>query len=493
MRLDAYIRVSRVAGREGDTFISPDVQRERITKLAELGGHEIVHEHVDLDEPGSKWTRPGFQAALERVEAGETDGIIVAALDRFARSVPDAAVALRRLDNAGAVLLSAREQLDTSSPVGRFARTMMLAMAELELDRIRESWNVAQAHAVARGVHVASRTPTGYLRADDGRLHPDLQAAPVIRELFLRRARGDGWTALAEYLDSTDITGPYGNTTWAPSTVQKIISNPVYLGQARAGAHVNEDAHEPLVSRSEWEAAQSAHGTSSPRSGDGRLLSGLIRCAGCRYVMKPDTMRDRDGSRLVLYRCRGRHPAGKCPAPASVLGRVIEPLVEEAFLSFAAGATATSVDDTHETDEALRALEDAEAELAAYNDQTLVRVVGREAFAAGLRARADAVDGARRTLQSISGQATAIASLSSATLAEDWETLGIAERRALLTAAMDAVFVRSGRNIDISDRTMIFWRGEAPVDLPRRGHRVPLAPLDWPRDGKPTSRVASTK
>ena len=236
-RSNACIRVSRIAGREGETFISPDVQRERITKLAELCGHEIVREHVDLDEPGSKWSRPGFQAALARVDAGETDGIIVAALDRFARSVPDAAVALRRLDEAGAVLFSAREQLDTSSPVGRFARTMMLAMAELELDRIRDAWNTAQGHAVARGVHVASKTPTGYVRGDDGRLHADPVAAPVMRELFQRRARGDGWTALAEWLDTTGISGPYGNTSWAQTTVQKMIRNPVYLGQARSGKH----------------------------------------------------------------------------------------------------------------------------------------------------------------------------------------------------------------------------------------------------------------
>ena len=43
-------------------------------------------------------------------------------------------------------------------------------------------------------------------------------------------------------------------------------------------------------------------------------------------------MRDRDGERLGLYRCRGRHAAGKCGSPASALARVLDPLVEAAFL-----------------------------------------------------------------------------------------------------------------------------------------------------------------
>jgi hypothetical protein len=35
LELDAYIRVSKVAGRTGDSFISPGVQRERIESWAQ--------------------------------------------------------------------------------------------------------------------------------------------------------------------------------------------------------------------------------------------------------------------------------------------------------------------------------------------------------------------------------------------------------------------------------------------------------------------------
>ena len=233
MRLFGYVRVSRVAGREGDTFISPTVQRERIEASAKAGGHTIVDVLVDLDQPGSKYERPRFQEALERVEAGEADGIIVAALDRFARSVPDAAVALRRLEDAGAVLISVRDALDTSTPVGRFARTMMLALAELELDRIRENWATARDHAIARGVHISRVPPLGYRRGEDGRLEPDTKTARLVRELFRRRTAG---TPLRELVSFLDERLPRENGgAWPVGTVTSILARRTYLGEAAAG------------------------------------------------------------------------------------------------------------------------------------------------------------------------------------------------------------------------------------------------------------------
>src|SRR6478735_5063185 len=97
-KLDGYIRVSRVGGREGDSFVSPQLQRERIEAAARNAGAEIVEWHQDLDQSGGNAERPGFVRVLERVEAGETDGVVVAKLDRFARSVLDARGALLRID-----------------------------------------------------------------------------------------------------------------------------------------------------------------------------------------------------------------------------------------------------------------------------------------------------------------------------------------------------------------------------------------------------------
>lgn len=487
MRLDGYIRVSRVAGREGDSFISPDVQRERIERFAKLKGHEIGETFVDLDQSGGKLQRPELDKALERIKRGESDGIIVAKVDRFARSLVKALETIALIEDVGGAVLVADGDFDTSTPTGKMLLRLMLTFAEFELDRIRENWDGAQARAVSRGVHVASRVPTGYVKRDeDGRLEPDASAAPIIRELFTRRAAGVGWTTLANWMNTTGIVGPYGNSHWTNSTLAAIIGNRVYLGEARSGKYSHPQAHAPIVSRAEWEAAQGVRTVATGRNGDGALLAGLVRCAGCRYVVKADTMRGRDGERLRIYRCRKHHPAGECPAPATIMGRILEPWVEARFLDDVGPMLAEPEVSTEDLTEAVRQLEAAEYELAAFRDDTIISALGKDGFAEGLQKRAQAVERARREVQALSARpaGTPDIDMTPGELREAWPVLGVPERRAILTGAIDAVFIRangeSGGQPAVVERALILWHGEAPDDLPRRGLRVPLASFDWP-------------
>ena len=109
------------------------------------------------------------------------------------------------------------------------------------------------------------------------------------------RAAGESWGTIASHLSDKGVVGPYGARRWTARAAQHVVTNRVYLGEARSGQHVNRDAHPPIIDRATWEAAQVAHGTTT-RSGTPALLTGLLRCAGCRYLMKPGKMTDRRGS-----------------------------------------------------------------------------------------------------------------------------------------------------------------------------------------------------
>jgi len=482
LKIDGYIRVSRVNGRTGETFISPRAQREKIQAFAKLHGHTIVKWHEDLDEPGSKVTRPGFQAAIARVESGATGGIAVAKLDRFARSVADAAGAIRRIRDAGGELLSVEDNFDSSTPMGKFAMHMLLALGELELDRIRESWATAQRLAVERGVHVASKTPTGYRRRDDGRLEPVKRDAKTIAEVFRRRAAGSSYSELARLLEERGVVGPYGNERWTTAAVSKLIGNRVYRGEARSGQFVKKDAHPAIVSESEWCTAQAARSTAPPRSSEGALLAGLLRCAGCRYVMKPDQMTDRDGSKIRLYRCRGDHAAGKCPAPSSVLGRVIEPEIEKRFLAELPPGRilARAHEEQRDLEDLLRRVAEAEYALEAWVTDTSLHALDREMFQRGLESRQAVLDEARAALAEASSEGPLDRLETDVDLRKIWPGLSVAEQRRFLTAGIDAIVLRRGRELD--DRVLVFWRGEGPDDFPSRGRRGPLASFVWPDD-----------
>jgi site-specific DNA recombinase len=72
LRLDAYIRVSKVAGRSGESFISPEVQREHIESWAKLNGALLNWHEPELDVSGGPMRRPVFDQVMERVRRGET-------------------------------------------------------------------------------------------------------------------------------------------------------------------------------------------------------------------------------------------------------------------------------------------------------------------------------------------------------------------------------------------------------------------------------------
>ena len=88
------------------------------------------------------------------------------------------------------------------------------------------------------------------------------------------------------------------------------------------------------------------------------------------------------------YRCRGRHGNGVCTAPVRISALRAERYVEDAFLEMLAARPlkAEAQPATDELTLALEGVEQAEAELHAYRDATLISVIGEQAFREGLLA-----------------------------------------------------------------------------------------------------------
>jgi DNA invertase Pin-like site-specific DNA recombinase len=117
--LSGYIRVSQVGDRNGDGFISPEVQEQAIRSWSERNGVQVVIEPHELNVSGGTMERPVFGAIMEKVRAGNSGGIAVYKLDRFARNLLGAISTLAELGEHGAVLASVTEpELDYTTPAG---------------------------------------------------------------------------------------------------------------------------------------------------------------------------------------------------------------------------------------------------------------------------------------------------------------------------------------------------------------------------------------
>jgi DNA invertase Pin-like site-specific DNA recombinase len=135
MIFDCCIRVSQVSSRKGERFISPSVQREQIE--AWTSSHNAVLGEVfeELSQDGGRADRPQLLAAIERVESGQSDGLVVAKLDRFGRSLIDGLKALARIEAAGGTFVSVQDGIDISTPIGRLISRALFAIGEQEQEQ----------------------------------------------------------------------------------------------------------------------------------------------------------------------------------------------------------------------------------------------------------------------------------------------------------------------------------------------------------------------
>jgi site-specific DNA recombinase len=461
LKLDAYVRVSKVAGRSGSSFISPEVQSQQIERWVQAHGHTLSWHEPELDVSGGSMSRPVFDQIMQRVRTGQTDGVIVAKLDRFARTLVGALSTLEEFERHGAVLISVAENLDLSTPMGKAFLRILLVFAELERDRISENWGTATSNAIARGVHIAKFTPVGYDRGPDKRLVPSAEA-PAIREAFLMRGAHNTRTEIARRLD--EIAPRPSGGRWTASNVERVIKNRVYMGEAYRGSTVNPDAHEAIVSFAEWQKANLAPVRASHRGKKPNLLGGIVRCAGCRYVLAPQVYGAGRPNPTRVYRCRAVHSAGACPDPASVSRDELDHYVEDVWREQMESQALSIKQDSDALQKASAKLEVAEEELTAFaSDLTARRLLGG-GYHHALEARAAAVDQARAELQQVSSSVPSAASI------EGYDELPIDERKRILGSSIDAVIVSRGdARTPIGKRVTILWRGEGPDDLPRRG------------------------
>jgi len=478
-RWAGYVRVSKVGGRSGERYLSPKQQREAIERWAEYRGVELVAVYQDEDQSGGKMRRKEFNRMLASAERGELDGIVVAKVDRFARTLVGAITVLDKMKKWGVDFTSVAENIDTSTSQGKLFLNLLLVFAEFELDRIRDQWQDATEDAVRRGVFVRKGRHFGYDRDENGRLHVNPTEAPVVHDIFVKRAQRLTFGGIAERLN---VAHPRADgKRWTHQGVKTIIRSRVYVGESSRGDIINRNAHEPIVTLAEWDAANSITGGPGAvkNSGDMALLAGLIRCAGCRYGMRRVNSPTRTGP-VAGYVCGRKHGAGVCDSPAYVKAEDVELMVTFLFLYWHGEATRQPYRaDVAAVEGAEGKLEDMERRYNEVAADDRMREIMGERFYVELQRRADEIEAAQTQL----AEARAAVELHNHTpilLASDWDAADSRTRHNMLRRAIDSVYVRRGSD-PLNERVLIKWSGEDEFERPERGKSdYALGPVPWP-------------
>lgn len=148
-RVALYARVST-----SDKDQDPETQLMVLRDYCAANSFEITHEYVDHAPATDLYRRTAWRALLDDAAKHRFKALIVFKLDRGFRSVKHMHDTLDVLGLAGVSFLSAREQIDTSTAMGRFMMNLLATLAEFELEMVRERVKAGMDRARRQGKHI---------------------------------------------------------------------------------------------------------------------------------------------------------------------------------------------------------------------------------------------------------------------------------------------------------------------------------------------------
>ena len=290
-----YARLSKEdSGRKGADTI--ETQIELVTSYVAGRSYLSLHDtYIDNGESGKDFERPAWLRLMDDVRAGRVDCICVKDLSRFSRNYIETIEFLEKIfPFMGVRFVSVNDGYDNHAP-GSNSEGLLVALKSLVNDQyLRDISRKISSTIKSRrenGEYTGSQAPFGYRKMADckSKLEPDPETAPILREIFEWRAAGVGRAEICRQLDKRGILTPteklrreqgkfisdfFKATIWRERTIKTIIRSPIYLGILSQGKHeqrlyehkpctpvpesdwvITENAHEPIVSRELWEAA----------------------------------------------------------------------------------------------------------------------------------------------------------------------------------------------------------------------------------------------
>lgn len=202
-----YVRVS--TDEQTESGLGLEAQRAKLAEECVRRGWTLVDVEADEGLSGKAMdNRPGLTAALQRIEVGEAQVLMVAKLDRLSRSVHDATGLLERSRRNKWNLVACDLGVDTSTPTGEVMANVMASFAQFERRLIGQRTSEALAALRSHGVQLG---------------RPDRTAPDVVASIATQRSTGTSLRAIAERLNLDGVPTSQGGARWRASSVAAVL------------------------------------------------------------------------------------------------------------------------------------------------------------------------------------------------------------------------------------------------------------------------------
>jgi len=206
-RAIAYYRVS--TDDQAASGLGLSAQATRIQTAINARGWTLTAIYGDEGRSGKDMRRPELTAALEALDAGHADVLVVAKLDRLSRSVLDFARITARARARGWSVVALDVDVDTSTPTGGLVANITSSVAQWEREIIAARTSEALQALKARGARLGRPVTL-----------PESVRARIVAE----RDAGRTLTAIADDLNAENVPTARGGR-WYPSTIAKVLES----------------------------------------------------------------------------------------------------------------------------------------------------------------------------------------------------------------------------------------------------------------------------
>ena len=221
--------------------------------------------------------RKNFNRMIDDCEAGKIDRIIVKSISRFARNTLDCLNYVRRLKELGIGVTFEKEAIDTLDAKGEVLLTILSSLAQDESRSISENstWGIRKRFEQGK-FSVNTRKFMGYDSDESGNLIVNEEQAKIVRMIYEKYLCGRNYYVIARELNEAGIPGWNGKVNWIASTIETMLHNEKYKGdallqktytvdfltkkreknQGQIAQYYVENNHPAIVKPEIWEAVQ---------------------------------------------------------------------------------------------------------------------------------------------------------------------------------------------------------------------------------------------
>jgi DNA invertase Pin-like site-specific DNA recombinase len=192
----SYLRNSRLI--QGSSL---ETQKKLITDFCKT--HDIKLDKIIVDEgisgSGDKTDkRDGYNSVMSMIDNGEVNTLVVISISRWGRNLGEIYKSVQMMEQKNVKFLSIKENIDTSSPYGRFTINLLSSLYEMELELIRDRTKDTLKVKKQNG-KVYSPTPFGFDRVGND-LVENKKEKRLLRKMLKLKNGGMSYGDVSKYL-----------------------------------------------------------------------------------------------------------------------------------------------------------------------------------------------------------------------------------------------------------------------------------------------------